>query len=554
MYTAYFGLREKPFTIAPDPRYLYMSAQHQEALAHLLYGLQSGGGGFVLLTGEVGTGKTTVCRRLLGEIPAQADLAVIFNPKLTVVELLETICDELQIVRPEGASIKGLVDLLNTRLLEANAAGRKTVLIIDEAQNLAADVLEQLRLLTNLETNDRKLLQIVLLGQPELRAILARPDMRQLAQRITARYHLGPLNCADVQGYVRHRLEVAGCDRPIFPAAALRSVCRYSRGIPRLVNLLCDRALLGAFTRSLGVVNRAIVRQAAREVLFESPSSPWLPRRAAGLAAASAALLVLAAGGGYLLSRPAVPVAPATLSPPPAALRAEASPVPPARPEPPTAAPAPAALAASLPSSWPAGFATGQSLERASADLARRWGLTVRPGAGDACSFAESLGLRCLSRQDSLVNLRSLNRPAVLTLYSDGGQPFYVLLDRLDGQRARFVAGGEAIELDARVLESRWFGEFQLLWRPPAFYSAAIAPGGDGAAIPWLARSLATLGLYPRDGGADRLEGQLLGALKRYQLSAGLVPDGALGPLTVIHLLNALGHQDPRLDQPGGES
>ncbi len=553
MYTAYFGLREKPFTIAPDPRYLYMSAQHQEALAHLLYGLQSDGGGFVLLTGEVGTGKTTVCRRLLGEIPAQADLAVIFNPKLTVVELLETICDELHIARPAGASIKTLVDGLNARLLETNAAGRKTVLIIDEAQNLAADVLEQLRLLTNLETDDRKLLQIVLLGQPELRAILARPDMRQLAQRITARYHLGPLSFADVQGYVRHRLEVAGCDRPIFPPAALRSICRYSRGIPRLVNLICDRALLGAFTRGLGVVNRAIIRQAAREVLFESPGPAWLSRRAAGLAAASAALVVLAAGGAYLLSRPAVTIEP---SPSPAAVRVEAAPAPPRHPEAPAAAAAaaaPAAAQAALPTTWPAGFAVGQSLEKASADLARRWGVSVRPGAGDACSFAETFELRCLSRQDSLVNLRSLNRPAVLTLYSDGGQPFYVLLDRLDGQRARFVAGGQVVELDARVLESRWFGEFQLLWRPPTVYTASVAPGGDGAAIPWLARSLATLGLYPRDGGASRLEGQLLGALKRYQLSAGLVPDGALGPLTVIHLLNALGHQDPRLDQPGGE-
>jgi general secretion pathway protein A len=539
MYTAYFGLREKPFTIAPDPRYLYMSVQHQEALAHLLYGLQSDGG-FVLLTGEVGTGKTTVCRRLLGQIPEQADIAVIFNPKLTVVELLETVCDELRIPRPANASVKVLVDQLNARLLETNAAGRKTVLIIDEAQSLSAEVLEQLRLLTNLETDDRKLLQIVLLGQPELRTILGRPEMRQLAQRITARYHLGPLNCEEVKAYVKHRLKVAGCDRPIFPPATLRKICRDSRGIPRLVNLICDRALLGAFTRNLGSVNRSIARQAAREVVFETAPTSWPTRRFAGLVVV---LLLLA---GLIIS-----LANARRGWPPVFTLAgkETAPQlqsPPGEPAPAMASP-PASASATLPSVWPAGFAISRSAAAALADLASLWGVVIPPETRDACGFAESAGLRCLSRQDSLDSLRNFSRPAVLTLYDDNGKPFHVLLAGLNGQRARFVAGQETCELDVAVLESRWYGEYQLLWKPPAFYTAATSPGGSGPAVPWLARSLEALGLYTRNGREKRLDGHLLGALKRYQLAAGLIPDGMLGPQTLIHLLNDLGHEEPLL-------
>ena len=542
MYTAYFGLREKPFTIAPDPRYLYMSVQHQEALAHLLYGLQSGGG-FVLLTGEVGTGKTTVCRRLLGQIPEQADIAVIFNPKLTVVELLETVCDELHIPRPANASVKVLVDQLNLRLLETNAAGRKTVLIIDEAQSLSAEVLEQLRLLTNLETDDRKLLQIVLLGQPELRTILGRPEMRQLAQRITARYHLGPLNCEEVKAYVRHRLEVAGCDRPIFPPATLRQICRDSRGIPRLINLICDRALLGAYTRNLGAVNRRIARQAAKEVVFATAPDSWASRRVAGLVMVLLLLGLVVSLANSRLGWPPV----FTLAGNASAPQLQPPPNEPA-PAPAIATPPPAALtAAALPSVWPAGFALGRSAAAAQADLAALWGVVIPPATSDPCGFAESAGLRCLSRQDSLVSLRNFNRPAVLTLYDDSGKPFHVLLAALDGQHARFVAGTDTRELDVDVLESRWFGEYQLLWKPPAFYTAAISPGDSGPAIPWLARSLADLGLYTRNGSETRLDGHLLGALKRYQLAAGLIPDGMLGPQTLIHLLNALGHEEPLL-------
>jgi len=257
MYLSYFGLAEAPFSIAPAPRYLYMSQRHQDALAHLLYGV-NGEGGFVLLTGEVGTGKTTISRCLLEQIPETCDVAYIFNPKLTVEELLSTICVEFGIVcPPRNTSIKVFVDCINAHLLDAHAKGRHSVLIIDEAQNLSAEVLEQMRLLTNLETNERKLLQIILIGQPELAAMLERQELRQLAQRIVARYHLGNLSKTEVVAYVQHRLEVAGTQRQLFPLAIMGRLHRLSGGIPRIINVLCDRALLGTYAQGKERVDRA---------------------------------------------------------------------------------------------------------------------------------------------------------------------------------------------------------------------------------------------------------------------------------------------------------
>src|SRR5512147_2556648 len=271
MYARFFGLKQAPFSIAPDPRYLYMSERHREALAHLLYGVR-GEGGFVALTGEIGAGKTTVCRCFLEQIPEHTHVAYIFNPKLTAEELLRTVCAEFHIpCRHDGAgavTAKDYVDALNEFLLRTHAAGQNSVLIIDEAQNLSADVLEQLRLLTNLETNERKLLQIVLIGQPELRAMLARPDMQQLAQRVIARYHLEALTESETAHYVRHRLAVAGLRQANpFDQRAMRRIFRYSHGVPRRINLLCDRALLGAYASSKAVVNSRIIDKAAEEVL-----------------------------------------------------------------------------------------------------------------------------------------------------------------------------------------------------------------------------------------------------------------------------------------------
>src|SRR2546423_11188976 len=270
MYTKFFGLKHEPFSIAPDPRYLFMSERHREALAHLLYGV-NGGGGFVLLSGEIGAGKTTVCRCFLEQIPRRCNVAYIFNPKLTVDELLMSICLEFGIPYehqgPGMPTVKDYVDALTQFLLKTHAVGQNNVLIIDEAQNLSADVLEQLRLLTNLETNNRKLLQFVLIGQPELRDMLARPELEQLAQRVIARYHLDALSEAETLQYIRHRLAVAGASRSVpFDAAALQRIHTLSRGVPRRINLLADRSLLGAYSAGRPRVELDIVDQAAIEV------------------------------------------------------------------------------------------------------------------------------------------------------------------------------------------------------------------------------------------------------------------------------------------------
>src|SRR5438309_5692705 len=286
MYAAYFGLTERPFSLAPDPRYLFLSEGHREALAHLVYGLQ--GGGFVQLTGEVGTGKTTVCRALLDQLPVDVDVAMIFTPRLTAVELLSAVCDELHVPYPAGAtSLKVLVDSLSRALLDGHARGRRTVVIIDEAQNLSMEVLEELRLLTNIETTRDKLLQVILIAQPELVNLMERPALRQLAQRITARYHLRPLSYTETRAYVRHRLQIAGQRQMIFTPVALRVIHRRSGGVARLINNICDRALLGAFGRTKRRVTAGTARQAALEVSGSAGIRRWLqPAPGAGLARA----------------------------------------------------------------------------------------------------------------------------------------------------------------------------------------------------------------------------------------------------------------------------
>ncbi|MFZ0550549.1 MAG: AAA family ATPase, partial [Steroidobacteraceae bacterium] len=291
MYLSFFGLNEKPFSITPDPRYLYLSERHAEAMAHLLYGINEAGG-FVQLTGEVGTGKTTIVRSLLAQAPKNAEIALILNPKMTATEFLLTICEEVGIGVPDSAteSLKDLVDILSQYLLRAHAGGRRVVLVVDEAQNLAPEVLEQVRLLTNLETNTQKLLQIILIGQEELRDLLARNELRQLAQRITGRYHLSPLSTEETTAYVRHRLRVAGATADIFNRFALEEIYRLSGGVPRVINVICDRSLLGGYSQDRHRITGPLVRNAASEVFGKRFTPPWLPW--AGTAAVAAILAV----------------------------------------------------------------------------------------------------------------------------------------------------------------------------------------------------------------------------------------------------------------------
>jgi general secretion pathway protein A len=539
MYQHYFGLAEAPFSIAPDPRYLYLSQRHQEALAHLLYGV-NGDGGFVLLTGEVGAGKTTVCRCLLQQIPDSCDVAYIFNPKLTVEELLSTICVEFGIACPAGnASIKVFVDCINAYLLDAHARGRHTVLIIDEAQNLSAEVLEQMRLLTNLETNERKLLQIILLGQPELGLMLERPELRQLSQRVVARYHLGSLTRQEVAAYVRHRLEISGTQRQLFPAALMGRVYRLSGGVPRVINVLCDRALLGTYVQGRDRVNRRTLAQAAREV-FHQPQRRSLLRPL--LAALALALFVVLAMKWYQLElggaeTAAVSAAPAKpVAPPIAAAAADKA----AANKPKPAAPTADTL------DWPANQALADSSALAYAALFRAWGADYQ--GGDACKQAEGLGLRCRSARGGLDELRELNRPAVLLMHDAQDREFSAMLSALGDGTAGFVLGAQNRTVAIGALAAQWSGQYTLLWRMPQEAHDNIRLGEHGPTVAWLARELALAQGRVTEPGKDPLFDQaLLRQVKQFQLAAGLVPDGVIGPLTLMRLAGVADKTAPRL-------
>ncbi len=545
MYQHYFGLAEAPFSIAPDPRYLYLSQRHQEALAHLLYGV-SGDGGFVLLTGEVGAGKTTVCRCLLQQIPESCDVAYIFNPKLTVEELLSTICVEFGIACPAGnASIKVFIDCINAYLLDAHARGRHTVLIIDEAQNLSAEVLEQMRLLTNLETNERKLLQIILLGQPELGLMLERPELRQLSQRVVARYHLGPLTRAEVAAYVRHRLEISGAQRQLFPAALMGRVYRLSGGVPRVINVLCDRALLGTYVQGRERVDRRTLAQAAREV-FHQPQRRSLVRPL--LAALVLVLFAVLAVKWYQLELGGAETAPV----PVALAKTAARPIAAAAADK-TAAkqPKPATPPADV-LEWPENQALADSSALAYAALFRAWGADYQ--GGDACKQAEGLGLRCRSALGGLDELRELNRPAVLLLHDAQDREFSAMLSALGDRTADFVLGAQKRTVALGALAAQWSGQYTLLWRMPRETHDNIRLGEHGPAVAWLARQLALAHGRATEAGKDPLFDQaLLRQVKQFQLAAGLVPDGVVGPRTLMRLAGVADKTAPRLSPREGE-
>lgn len=539
MYHSYFGLAEAPFSIAPDPRYLYMSRHHQEALAHLLYGV-NGDGGFVLLTGEVGTGKTTICRCLLEQIPDSCDVAYIFNPRLTVEELLSTICVEFGIACPPGnTSIKVFVDCINAFLLDAHAKGRHTVLIIDEAQNLSADVLEQMRLLTNLETNQRKLLQIILLGQPELAAMLERPELRQLAQRIVARYHLGPLTRQEVAAYVRHRFEVSGAQRQLFPTALMGRLHRLSGGVPRVINVLCDRALLGAYVQSKERIDRATLAQAAREVFHQPPA------RRSSMFRALAAVLILLAGGALVMAVYQQEQKDTKTMTVQQTVAKRDAPAEPARAADKTEDAKPgAALPDTL--EWPVDAPRARSKAMAYAALFQAWGANYR-GAGE-CQQAEGLGLRCRTSRGGLADLRQLNRPAVLQMRDDHGREFYATLTSLDDKTATFAVGAETRPVAINALATQWSGHYTLLWRMPPGARESIRPGERGPAVEWLSRQLALLQGRAADTIKDpAFDDALARHVRQFQLAQGLVPDGAVGPQTLMHLSSAADQTAPKL-------
>jgi general secretion pathway protein A len=523
MYASFFGLHEKPFSITPDPRYLFLSERHAEALAHLVYGINEAGG-FIQLTGEVGTGKTTVVRSLLAQAPKHAEIALILNPRMTPPEFLLAICEELGIpvAQDSESSLKDLVDLLSRHLLQAHAAGKRIVLVVDEAQNLAPEVLEQVRLLTNLETETQKLLQIILIGQPELRELLAQSSLRQLAQRITGRYHLAPLSGEETAAYVRHRLRVAGATRDIFTGGALREIHRLSDGVPRLVNIICDRALLGAFTEDRHQVNAAVVRRAAGEVLGRAFLPRWLPW---AVGSTAGALAVVAAV--LLLPRFLAQVAPA---PAPVAAVPAAAPAPPAPP------PAPD-LDELL-----ARFGSETDPDDAYNKLFALWGMRYVAGSTDPCSQAAQSGLECLTQRGSLAQLQLFNRPAVLNVIDSAGHSHQVVLAGLDAEHARVDLGGALREIGIGDLARGWFGDYVLLWRPAAGGSAPLALGARNPRVKWLRDSLRRVnGLEPDGSANDRFDAELVTLVEEFQRRHRLAVDGIAGVQTQVALDAALG-------------
>jgi general secretion pathway protein A len=538
MYTSFFGLQEKPFAITPDPRYLYLSERHAEALAHLLYGINEAGG-FIQLTGEVGTGKTTVIRSLLEQLPGHADVALILNPRITPAEFLLTICEELHVPVPEAGrgSTKILMDLLGRHLLDTHARGRRVVLIVDEAQNLSTQTLEQVRLLTNLETATAKLLQIILIGQPELRDLLDKPELRQLAQRITGRYHLNPLSASESAAYVKHRMRIAGATAEAFTPSALREIHRLANGVPRVINVICDRALLGAFTQEDHRVGAVLVRQAASEVYGRPIPAPWL--KWATTAAIAAALALVAVGLASLWSaRRADPVADA--------------------PQPAAAVPATSGASGALPVTAPAttpaqasaagldellaSHANDTTTEAALAQLFALWGATYDASRGRGCDQAARQDLECLFQKGSWAQLRTLNRPAILTLTDDVGRTHQVVLTALDDESATFELGGQLRTVPIATASRYWFGDFLLLWRPPMAVAKALTPGMRGADVKWLRESLRTAqGLPAAPGGGDAYDDDLTRLVQDFQRQHRLAVDGVAGVQTQIVLDTVIG-------------
>ena len=504
MYAEYYGFREKPFNLTPDPRYLFLSAGHQEALAHLEYGRRERGG-FIVLTGEVGTGKTTVARYFLSTLDAHTATAVVLYPALSAAELVRTVLHELKVPCAEDASLKALVDRLHEFLLAARQQGRDVVLLIDEAQDLSAEVLEQVRLISNLETDTEKLIQIVLVGQPEFRAMLARPELRQLAQRVTARYHLGALNRAECEAYVRHRLAVAGGEgKIVFTAGALTGAQRVSGGTPRLLNLLCDRALLAGYVQGVRVISAAHMRRAAAE-LIDRPVSRGAPRLLLFSALGVCVLAIALASFGLLRRSPPVahsssgPVAPTVATP---------------APDPPSAHQAEARLS--------------QDSELSSADALR---------AVEALWSVRPLSVTELTTH--LEQLRRLDLPAVLEM----AQPTqrratFLALVTLSGDNAVVVAGsGRELTVPVHEIEKHWTHRALIPW--PA--GALLKAGADPVQRAQAARSaLARLAYDVSD--LDR-------AVRRFQIETDLVSDGTIGPRTLLAMYALSEHDRPKLNR-----
>lgn len=556
MYQDFFSLKGQPFSISPDPDFLFLSNRHQEAIAHLQYGVQ-GNGGFVLLTGEVGTGKTTVCRKLLREIGATTDIAFILNPALTDIELLATVCDEFQIdYEKDKVSLKLLFDSLTAWMMNNHHQGRSAIVLIDEAQHLSFSVLEQLRLLTNIESNNKKPLQVILIGQTELQQKLKQSELRQLAQRISARYHLLPLTEQESAYYIQHRLNVAGASFPIFERRAVREVFRRSQGIPRLINLLCDRSLLCAYTQNTLKVTALMVKKASDEMalaqnqtFFNSTfKSSWR----------FIALILLAVltvfQAPQLLSRfKEVQAQPAALSAPAEAFSESPAELILSPPEHIVPIELEQPVAASQDNESPDWFDNYESLDISNAtfenalfNLYAVWGYQGDPETVN-CAQGKSVLLSCYSDNTSLKKLKQLNYPAVVKLERDNLESLHAVLYAINGSY-QLLIDGQVIEVSETWFNAYWSGELTALWQAPFELQANLKFGQQSEQIAWLARQLNELQGMPVES-KNRFDLPLLQQVTGFQLENGLKDDGIVGAQTLMPLMQRVNPQLPRLQQ-----
>ena len=529
MYQQYFGLTEQPFSIAVNPRYLFMSDRHRDALAHLLYGVGSGGG-FILLTGEVGTGKTTLNRCLLEQLPEQTDIAIVLNPALSAVELLATVCDEFEVEYEQGTdSLKLLTDALHQFLLANHRANRRTVLMIDEAQHLGFEVLEQIRLLTNLETDEKKLLQIILTGQPELADMLRRPELRQLNQRITARFNLTPLDASETAAYIQHRLQIAGLpsNRVVFPSAASKAVYRLSGGIPRLVNLLCDRAMMGAYGRQVEEVSARLVTEAAAEVLGTASSNATdLVRAGMPYGRLLMVTLALLCGVVWFVARPDFSI-PLTSE---ASLTEEqgtgglAMSQPDLRmvsPDSPASAAGVGAASAAAVRPW---LLSPKQAERA------LWGLVQgQPLVEGLCDAASAAGWLCERHQADVWDaVLDHNRPSILELRRDNGFAGAAILLGISNERAQLWTGAAVCEVPVAALAALWRGRFSYLWQTPTGWTGPVSEGATGIVVTDIVRALSVLDGLPVPP-LSVYTAAVAERVRAFQRARGLEIDGVMG-------------------------
>jgi len=557
MYQEFFSLKEQPFSISPDPDFLFLSDRHKEALAHLMYGLQ-GNGGFVLLTGEVGTGKTTVCRALLEDMSTDTDIAFILNPAQTEIELLATICDQLKIEYDvDRASLKTLFDAISGWMLHNLEKGRSAIVLIDEAQHLSFSVLEQLRLLTNIESNNKKPLQVILIGQTELQQKLKENQLRQLAQRITARYHLLPLTLQESEYYIQHRLNVAGASYPIFETKLLKRIFKYSRGIPRLINLICDRSLLCAYSQSSPKVTAKMIDLAVKEIDLSLDDSK--SNESVKFFWRFALLVLLVAGTAYQ-----GPKIYHHLNQPKQAMAAlsELDFITPMNSTTPivTTTAVPKTLSIALEEggkvredeqlnslywfeNYPSLDLTEGNFTNALQTLYAVWGYEV--DLKDAnCQQGEVASLLCFSDNTSLQVLQQLNYPAVIKLVN-GDEFIYAVLYKAE-QQYQVLVGSQKIIVSEAWLQEYWNGELTLLWQTPFDINKPLKFGEKSERVVWLNTQLNRLnGL--ESNNKERFDWKLKEQVIEFQEDNYLIADGIVGRRTLMLLVQQSDPEIPSL-------